>query len=127
MAVGMVIRHLNDMLVSGSPNHNHAKAAVQGASTVAAAVEASGVYVLAPHQAPEARAVFHALAAQPAVDQEIRTALQNAFAAGKSVSVAWAPLNNWVMTVNVNDTGNPVIITLHCQPGNLYPAPPLTP
>ncbi len=123
----MVVKHLNDMLVSGSPNHGHAQAAVQGASTVAAAVEASGVYGLAPHQAHEARAVFHALAAQPAVDQEIRAALRNAFAAGKSVSVTWAPLNSPQMTVNVNDTGNPVNITLHCQPGNLYPAAPAAP
>ena len=122
----MIIDKLNTMLVTNSNDYVRLKGIVEDpttAPTVAAAVEASGVYQvvdpLQPAQVVEARAVFQALAGQTA-DQQVLTALRNAFAAGRSISVAWLPSEGTTMTVGVNTTGHPVTITLHCPPGNTF-------
>ncbi len=123
----MIIDQLNTMLVTSNLHYLRLKRIVDDpttAPTVAAAVEASGVYELVdpvqPNQVVEAQAVFQALAGQPAVDQQVLTALQNAFAAGRSISVAWLPSDGPTMTVAVNTNGHPVTITLNCPPGDTF-------
>ena len=122
----MIIDQLNTMLVTSNLHYLRLKRIVEDpttAPTVAAAVEASGVYQvvdpLQPAQVVEARAVFQALAGQ-AADQQVLNALRNVFAAGRSISVAWLPSDGPTMTVAVNTSGHPVTITLYCPPGDTF-------
>jgi hypothetical protein len=138
MPMMMVVGNLNKMLSGGNQTaYDHAESVVAGATSVAAAVEASGVYTGAPvaaagaaaavigvvpdaAQIAESRAVFSAL--PHSVDQTILAALRSAFSRRVPIRVSWIEtLGPIQVHVQESDNRDLILIHLACPSGAQFP------
>jgi hypothetical protein len=106
MAAAAMLPHVNEMLNHTNPiAYANAKAAVQGAANVRAALEAVKAFAALPAaEAVKARAELDALAHSP-VDQEIRDALKDAFDHSASANIAWVDASPVAVQVSVDAAG----------------------
>jgi hypothetical protein len=120
MAVGMMTELNTNWLAKGSTNHHLAKQYVAAATSVSAAVSPSGVATQDPTEAPYNNALLAGIAAHPNMDRTILNALKAAFAANKGARLVW-PAASQAWTADVDDSGDPVTITLHCPSSHTLP------
>jgi hypothetical protein len=103
VAMAVILGPVNGMLAdASSPDYATVQAAVAAAENVTGAVEALGVLDAQSDEVLlEARAVFQALPA--AVDEAIMAALENAFARGLPVVLAWVQDDSATIAVRVSE------------------------
>jgi hypothetical protein len=128
MPMMTVVARLNNMLNGENATaYSHAATVVAAATSVAAAVEASGVYdgdpaaggVVPAAQIDESKAVFGAL--PHSVDQSILAALKSAFARHAAIRVAWME-SLGPMQVHVQESINHDLVIIHllCPSGETF-------
>jgi hypothetical protein len=103
MAMAVILGPVNGMLAdASSSDYATVQAAVAAAETVTGAVEALGVLETQTDEVVvEARAVLEALPA--AVDEAVMAALENAFARGLPVVLAWVQEDSATIAVRVSE------------------------
>ncbi len=103
MAMAVILGPVNGMLAdASSSDYATVQAAVAAAGTVTGAVEALGVLETQTDEVVvEARAVLEALPA--AVDDAVMAALENAFARGLPVVLAWVQEDSATIAVRVSE------------------------
>jgi hypothetical protein len=111
MAVGMMEELNTNWLAKGSANHHLAKQYVQEATTVGGALSRTNLATSDPTEAPYNNALLAAIASRPSLDQHVLNALKAAFAADKGAQLIWSNSSAW--TAVVNDSGDPVTITVN--------------
>lgn len=101
--MAVILGPVNGMLAdASSPDYANVQAVVAGAETVTGAVEALGVLDTQTEEVvAEARAVLQALPA--AVDEAVMAALENAFARGLPVVLAWVQADSATIAVRISE------------------------